>query len=201
MNAPRHPGAAPQNEPTSADTEAGATVVITHRIRQDGHAAYEAWLNEIGPLCKASPGLLDWQIVRPVHGLSETFTVLIRFDTRAHLQHWMDSPERKRLIEKARPLFVKGDNFFVSSGLDFWFTPGGAKAKVPVRWKQYLVTWSAIYPLALVVPLVVLPALRALGMGHSVFVTTLAVTAVMVFMMVYVVMPRYTRLIRKWLFE
>ncbi len=60
----------------------------------------------------------------------------------------MESPTRARLIEKVQPLFVAGDDFF-SSGLDFWFSPAGAKAKVPVRWKQYLVTWSAIYPLVL----------------------------------------------------
>ncbi len=35
------------------------------------------------------------------------------------------------------------------SGLDFWFTPEGAKAKLPTKWKQFLVTWSAIFPLVL----------------------------------------------------
>ena len=111
----------------------------------------------------------------------------------------MDSPFRKQLIEKVRPLLVTGDDFFVSSGLDFWFTPAGAQA--PVRWKQYLVTWSAIYPLALGVPLLVVPALRGLGAPHSTLVTTLAVTGTVVLLMVYVVMPRDTKLARKWLFK
>jgi antibiotic biosynthesis monooxygenase (ABM) superfamily enzyme len=57
-------------------------------------------------------------------------------------------------------LLVTGDDFFVSSGLDFWFTPAGAKAKVPVRWKQFLVTWSEIYPLVPGVPFIVTPPLR-----------------------------------------
>lgn len=30
----------------------GATVVITHRVRAGSDAAYEAWLNEIGPVCR-----------------------------------------------------------------------------------------------------------------------------------------------------
>jgi hypothetical protein len=178
----------------------GATVVITHRVRAGKHAAYEAWLAEIAPLCKASPGHLDWHIVRPIPGLTETYTVIIRFDTAANLQQWMESPTRIRLIEKARPLFVTGDDFFVSSGLDFWFTPGGAKAKVPVRWKQYLVTWSAIYPLVLAVPLVVTPILQRIGAPDNHLLTTLAVTGAIVYLMVYVVMPRYTKLIKGWLF-
>jgi antibiotic biosynthesis monooxygenase (ABM) superfamily enzyme len=85
--------------------------------------------------------------------------------------------------------------------LDFWFAPGGAKATVPLRWKQFIVTWSAIYPLVLGVPLVVTPALRRLGIPDDPLLTALAVTATVVFLMVYVVMPRYTRLIRRWLFS
>lgn len=182
-------------------TERGATVVITHRVREDKHAEYETWLNEIVPLCKAAPGHLDWHIIRPILGLTETYTVIIRFDTTAHLQQWMESPVRAGLIEKVSSLLVTGDDFFVSSGLDFWFTAEGAKAKVPVRWKQYLVTWSAIYPLALGVPLVVVPMLQRIGISpDNHLLTTLIVTGMVVFLMVYVVMPRYTKLIKRWLF-
>jgi uncharacterized protein len=178
----------------------GATAVITHRVRGDKHADYETWINEIAPLCKASSGHLDWHIVRPIPGLTETYTVIIRFDTAANLRQWMTSETRTSLIDKVRPLLVTGDDFFVSSGLDFWFTPGGAKAQVPVRWKQFLVTWSAIYPLVLGVPLIVTPTLRLLNLTESHPLSTLAVTGTVVFLMVYVVMPRYTRLIKRWLF-
>jgi uncharacterized protein len=121
---------------SSADpNDQGATVVITHRVREGKHADYERWANEIAPLSRASPGHLDWHIVRPIPGLTETYTIIIRFDTRAHLQTWMESPIRARLIEKVQPLLLTGDDFFISSGLDFWFAPREAKAKVPVRWK------------------------------------------------------------------
>lgn len=179
----------------------GATVVITHRIGTDKQGQYERWLEEIAPVCKASPGHLDWHIVRPIAGITETYTVIIRFDTSAHLNDWMQSSARAQLIAKVAPLLVGADDFYLSSGLDFWFTPSGAKARVPVRWKQYLLTWSAIYPLALGVPHAVSPVLRAAGVPASLPLGTLAVTAVVVFLMVYVVMPRYTRLVQRWLFS
>ncbi|MBA6290227.1 antibiotic biosynthesis monooxygenase [Colwellia sp. MB3u-4] len=179
----------------------GATVVITHRVREGKHADYESWSNEIAPLCKASKGNLDWHIVRPISGLTGTYTIIIRFDTRAHLQDWMESPTRSRLIDKVQPLLVTGDDFFISSGLDFWFTPERAKAKVPVRWKQCIVTWSAIYPLVLGVPIVIAPVLQLLHFPDNHFITTLAVTGVIVFLMVYWIMPRYTRFIQRWLFS
>lgn len=181
-------------------TMQGATVVITHRVREGQQAGYESWLNEIGPVCRSWPGHLDWHIVRPVAGLTSTNTVVIRFDTTEHLRAWMNSPVRKELIAKVRPMLAEDDDFFIRSGLDFWFIPEGAKAKVPVRWKQFFVTWSAIYPLVLVVPLIFTPLLRWMGIVENRYLATLCVTGAVVFLMVYVVMPRYTRLVQRWLF-
>jgi len=182
-------------------TDLGATVVITHRVRDGQQEGYENWLKEIGPVCKSYPGHLDLQIIRPIAGLTSTYTVVIRFDAHDRLKAWMGSQDRKGLIEKVRPLLVKNDDFFIRSGLDFWFTPEGAKARVPVRWKQFLVTWSAIYPLVLVVPLVVVPALHRLGVPDNRYFTTLCISGTIVFLIVYVVMPRYTKLIQRWLFR
>lgn len=184
----------------SEDRE-GATLVITHRVRRDKHSDYEKWMDEIAPLSRAAAGHLDWHIVRPIPGLSETYTVIIRFDTEAHLREWISSPTRARLIERVQPLLVTGDDFFVRSGLDFWFTPQGAKARVPIRWKQFLVTWSAIFPLVVGASSIVTPVLTYLGLPDSRLVATLLSTALVVLLMVYVVMPRYTRLVHRWLFK
>lgn len=189
---------AAHHKPAGAD---GATAVITHRVRHDRQADYERWLETIAPLCRAAPGHLDWHIVRPIPGLTETYTVIVRFEDRVHLERWMNSATRAQLIESVRPLLVDGDEVRISSGLDFWFTPTGSKAKVPVRWKQFLVTWSAIYPLVLGVPMAVVPLLQRLGLPANRWVTMLAVTGLVVFLMVYVVMPRYTRLLQRWLFQ
>ena len=154
-----------------------------------------------GRFAKRLLGHLDWQIIRPIAGLTTTYTVVIRFDTCDHLRQWMGSPTRQQLIEQVRPLLAVDDAYTISSGLDFWFTIPGVGAKVPVRWKQFLITWSAIYPLALGVPLVVVPVLHRLSAPDNRFFTTLLVTATVVFLMVYIVMPHYTRLVRHWLFN
>ena len=187
--------------PSSSTLGRGATAVITHRVRDGQQAGYDAWLNEIGPLCRSYPGHLDLQIIRPIPGLTATYTVIIRFDTREHLQGWMSSQDRKRLIEQVRPLLAQDDDFFIRSGLDFWFTPEGARAKVPVRWKQFLVTWSAIFPLVLVIPLVVALGLRQLGVPPDHYLDSLFITGLVVWLMVYLIMPHYTKLIQRWLFR
>lgn len=178
----------------------GATAVITHQVDKDKHPEYEEWLNEIAPHCKSSPGHLDLNVIRPIAGLTETYTIIIRFDTQSHLRGWMESAKRGELIAKVSPLLVKGDDFYINSGLDFWFTPEQANTKVPIRWKQALVTWSAIYPLVLILPFL-LPSFHRLGLPDNHYLDTLVITGIAVLLMVYVVMPRYTKLIHAWLFQ
>jgi len=189
-----------ESNPPQQATENGATVVITHRVRDGKQRDYERWLEEIGPLCRNSPGHLDWQILRPIPGLTGTYTVVIRFDSNENLRDWMNSDHRKQLIEKVRPLLAIDDIYNIRSGLDFWFTPEAGSMKVPVRWKQFLITWSAIYPLVLFTPLLVIPAMRLLRLPDYRLLNALLVTGTIVWLMVYVVMPRYTKLVRRWLF-
>ncbi len=181
--------------------QTGASVVITHQIKNGKQQAYEDWLNEIGPLCKSYPGNIDMHIIRPIAGLTFTYTVIIRFDTIANLKAWMESATRKRLIEKATSLFDGGDNYMIKSGLDFLFTTENEKGKIPVRWKQWLVTWSAIFPLSVLIPLLVLPILEILHFQHNRYLHALVISGTIVFIMVYMLMPHYTKRIKKWLYN
>jgi antibiotic biosynthesis monooxygenase (ABM) superfamily enzyme len=178
----------------------GASVVITHHILNDRQAKYEKWLSEILPITKHSAGFIDLQIVRPIPDLTYVYTVIIRFDTIENLRNWIESDSRKRMIEKANPLFRKNDNYKIKSGLDFLFE-SESETKVPVRWKQFLVTWSAIYPLSILVPLVSIPLLRFLKIPPFHYSDALLNSGIIVFLMVFVVMPNYTKLIRKWLYK
>jgi antibiotic biosynthesis monooxygenase (ABM) superfamily enzyme len=179
----------------------GTTVVISHRIRDGFVAEYEAWLDEISAACRAAAGFVDWQIIRPIAPLSGTYTVVIRFDSQANVRTWMESATRAQFIERIKHCFENDDDFYIRSGLDFWFVPEGAKAKVPVAWKQYLITWSAIFPLSLVVQLTLIPLVHWLGQPENRVLDTLELSGTVVALMVFVVMPRYTKLVRKWLFH
>jgi antibiotic biosynthesis monooxygenase (ABM) superfamily enzyme len=180
--------------------DAGASAGITHRVRESHETAYDDWLDEISPFCKRSRGHLDWHVIRPITGLTSTYTVVIRFDSVANLGEWMHSPERKAMINKVLVHLVHGDDYHIRNGLDFLFMPDGKGTKPPVRWKQFLVTWSAIYPLVLFVPLVVKPGLLAMKAPANHYLETFCITGAVVFLMVFLVMPCYTKLIRRWLF-
>lgn len=178
-----------------------ATVVITHRIQDGRGDDYEKWLGEIGPVCKRYPGHIHTTIIRPVAGASETYTIVIRFDSRERLIKWMNSEDRKSLLERVRPILADDDRFVVETGMDFWFTPEEAHAKLPKRWKQSLITWTAIFPLVYgVTHLMNIVASHLPIISHP---TTrlLLDTGIVVLLMAYVVMPRFTKSVHRWLFR
>lgn len=179
----------------------GASVVISHHIKDGKQKDYEKWLEEIGPACRNSKGNIDWQIIRPIPNLTFVYTVIIRFDTIENLKNWIQSDIRNLLIEKARSMLAKDDKYYINSGLDFLFQSEQENKKTPVRWKQYLVTWSAIFPLSIAVPLVLLPLLGFLKLPESKIVNSFFISGTIVFLMVYVLMPYYTKLIKNWLYR
>jgi antibiotic biosynthesis monooxygenase (ABM) superfamily enzyme len=185
----------------STDLEQGSTTVITHRVKASRLDDYEAWLKRIIPLSKNYPGHWGVQVIRPADSGNSAYTILVRFDTQEHALAWMRSADRARLIGEVGPMLEEGDKFTVKSGLDFWFTPEEVRAKVPTRWKQFLITWSAIFPLVALIPLVLNPFLNFLGVTENRYVRVLFLTFCVVLLVVYVIMPRYTRLVHKWLFK
>ena len=178
--------------------ETPVTTVILQRPQPGAVNRYEDWLKEIVPVAQQFAGHQGVNVIRP-HGASAAYTIVLHFDTMANLRQWLTSDVRARLIEKIRPFLVSEEKIDIKTGFEFWFTPppGGKPAK---PYKQFLITLSAIFPLTIVVPWLLqpvftwLPALALPGLRH------LVIAAAIVAVMIYAVMPRYTRLVSHWLY-
>jgi antibiotic biosynthesis monooxygenase (ABM) superfamily enzyme len=176
------------------------TSVIEHAVRPGAEAKYEAWLGKITPIAKRFPGHRGIEFIRPPGG-SGSYSILLRFDTLENLQDWLRSDTRRELLEEAEQFFERGEKIDIKTGLEFWFTPPPPAQKHPAPYKQFLVTLSVVFPLTLVVPWALRPlfdAMPALGLPG---ISNLLISSVIVGLMTYVIMPHYTRLIAKWLYD
>lgn len=182
---------------TAAATDATVTAIIVHHPRAEARDEYERWLLEIREACRASPGYLSTDVIRPV-GDQSNYTVVIRFSGVQALTAWMESDARHQLLHRIEHALERGDRYEIRSGLDFWFTPPAVKP--PVRWKQFLLTLSAIFPLTIAVPWALQPLLGGAGLA-GLLGSKLLVATVIVALMVYVIMPPYTRRVAKWLYR
>lgn len=176
------------------------TLVVQHHVNAGAQAAYEAWLGEIMPAAQQFTGHLGVNVIRPV-GAAGAYTIVLRFDSDAHLQAWVGSETRRQLIAQVAPLLAKGEQVEIKTGLEYWFTPPDSSQKKARPFKQFLVTLSAIFPLTLIVPWLMTPLFGMFPAWALPVLGKLCVAVVIVGLMTYVIMPRYTKLIARWLFD
>jgi len=178
---------------------ASVAFIITHIIKAGNEIRYEAWLTAILDAVSRSSGYLGREIFRPAHG-STKYTTIVRFDTHGNLDAWAQSHMRRSYVDKVSDLLEEGDKHEIRTGIDFWFTPEGVKP--PKRWKQFLLTLSAVYPLTLILPAVLGPVFIGLPSPlDDQLVKGFAIAASLTALLTFVIMPHYTRLVKRWLYE
>lgn len=207
MNNARLSTASPPHAGTTQRGRASAdsvSFVVRHRVCAGAHAAYESWLVETMRVAASFPGHQGVQLVRPTAG-GVDYTIIVNFASHDDATRWHQSAERRHLIAAVEPHLEVAEQVAVGAGIDYWFQPEftatGELPMKPSAWKQWLITTSVIWPLTMVVPWAfgpvfkALPALGAYGIAHGIL------ASVIVAIVVWLVMPRYTRLVHNWLFS
>jgi hypothetical protein len=171
-----------------------AALSVRHVVAPQAQARYEAWIAEASRESRRFPGFQGVTVLRPPPGALD-YTVVVHFESEALLQAWVGSAQRRELIARVRPLLSHNES--LSAGLGLWFAPALVGARPPRPYKQFLLTFSAIYPLSQAVP----AALRWLSADSGLHPAwlQLAATAITVWIMVYLLMPRYVRALAGWL--
>ncbi|HWH77805.1 MAG TPA: antibiotic biosynthesis monooxygenase, partial [Candidatus Binatus sp.] len=178
---------------------ASVAFIITHVIKAGEEQRYEDWLSDILRAVSKSSGYLGREIFRPAHG-SRKYTTIVRFDSHEHLNGWAGSAARRSYVDSVSDLLEEGDQHEIRTGIDFWFTPEGIKP--PKRWKQFLLTLSAVYPLTLVLPLVLGPLFSRIPPPlNDQLIKGFTAAASLTALLTFVIMPHYTRLVKRWLYE
>jgi antibiotic biosynthesis monooxygenase (ABM) superfamily enzyme len=178
-------------------SEHHVTAVIAHLVKPGQEAAYEAWMRGIIPVAKTFPGYLGVNILRPQADVHAEFIIVLHFDHHEHLQAWLDSPERKQWIHRARILIQETESVQVLTGLETWFElPKRLQRLPPKRYKMALLTWLAVFATLSIVGRVLQVILASLPAVLAQFITV----GVVVWLLTYVIMPRLTQWLRNWLY-
>ncbi|WP_028239804.1 antibiotic biosynthesis monooxygenase [Stutzerimonas azotifigens] len=176
------------------------TLLIRHRVKEGNEQAYERWLHRTVEAAKGYPGHLGIDVMREQQGSQRQFTCVLRFANPERLHAWLESDERRGLIEQVRPLLADGDRTEINPDREFWFSPalaGGAEP--PPRWKQACVTFLVILPLSLLIPQLWQPVfVRAPWLGGY-LPSNVLITLSIVLLVVYFFMPTVTRWLSPWL--
>ena len=131
----------------SAARTAPASAVISTRVRPGKEAEYLQWEQKVAAAQSRAPGLQGYRFEPPVPGVQEDFVAILRFDTNANLQAWLESADRRVLLEEGAPLVAEFHTRMAQSGFEQWFrdvTPG---ASPPPAWKMNMIVLLMLYPI------------------------------------------------------
>lgn len=184
--------------PEQASSNSVVTLVIQHKVRRGQCQRYEAWLKRTVTAARRHPGHLGVNVIRPGED-GQVFTSVLRFSSAQLLQGWIDSSERRALVDEVLPLLEDGDHPQVHAGPEFWFTPNDQGAAQPPKWKQAVLSYVVILPLSIVIPLLWQPVFARYPMLGGLIPSNMLITACIVISVVFVIMPRVTRLFARWL--
>lgn len=177
-------------------TQEAVTVVVTRSVKAGCSAAYEAWLERLLAEAKTLPGYLGTTVHRPPPGGRE-YTSVFRFDTVEHLRGFEESELRRRALAEVEGLVEADAVWRRMTGLEFWFSPPpGTVVPQPSRFRMALVMIAVVYGLVLSIGTLVAAVLAAAPAPLRLLVTI----ALEVFLMTYVLMPRLTRWLARWIY-
>jgi len=170
------------------------TVTIARRVAVGREQEFEAWFDGIIAVARTFEGYLGAGVLAP-HSAEHDWHVVYRFTDTASLRRWESSPERREWLTRADDL-ARETGVERVSGLETWFALPGRTAPAPPRWKMAPVTLLAIVPLVLLMNVTVLPLLAEWPLVLRTLVFSTFLTA----LMTWVIMPRMTRLFRRFLY-
>jgi uncharacterized protein len=122
------------------------SAVISTRVKPGQEKAYRAWEQRIAAAQSKSPGFQGYRFEPPVPGVQEDWLAILRFDTEANLQAWLDSPERHKLLRESEPLTEEFHARIVRTGFEQWFPVPAPGTSPPAAWKMNMLVLLMLYP-------------------------------------------------------
>ena len=175
------------------------TLVIKHRVKAGFEVPYTTWLRNIVRIAGQWEGHLGVDVIPGKNAGLDTYTCILRFCSTDAMQRWLDSPQRRELVNEALPMLADGDQTEVNPANEFWFTPPDETRSPPPRYKQAALTLLVIFPHTLLVPMIWKPLLAFSPVLSNYVVATFVITLTIVLSVVYLFMPMATRVFAPWL--
>jgi len=132
---------------TTGVRPAPVSAVISSRVRPGQEAAFRAWEQRIAIAQAKSAGFQGYRFEPPIPGVQDDWLAILRFDTERNLQAWLDSPERKKLLQEAAPFLEEFHARVVRTGFEQWFPSAADGTSAPAVWKMNMLVLLLLYPI------------------------------------------------------
>ncbi|MGW7487466.1 antibiotic biosynthesis monooxygenase [Streptomyces sp. NPDC054786] len=174
------------------------TAVISHEVKPGCEQAFLNWQEKTLKAQQKTPGFMGSELFKPVEGVQEHWVVVFRFDSREHLDHWLTSDVRTKLLEEGSKYFTSYDVRKVDSAFSGWFQfDHGKGGGAPPNWKQAMSVVLALYPTVMVLNLTVGVGLEKLTIRE--YIGLFLSNVLSVSALTWLLMPIVNRVLAFWL--
>jgi antibiotic biosynthesis monooxygenase (ABM) superfamily enzyme len=173
------------------------TVVVSRKVKSGYESQYENWLKRLLEEAKSMKGYMGAAVQEPAPGTKE-YTSVFRFDNVENLRKFEESEIRTRYLREVVD-YVEADAIWKKfSGLEFWFSPPtGTIVPQPSRFRMALVMIVVVYGLVISIGQLVS---SLVGDVIPSYVRLFITISIEIFLMTFILMPRLTKLLAKWIY-
>jgi hypothetical protein len=173
------------------------TIVVRRKVKSGCENDYEAWLERLTRgAAERFQGYLGAEFHRPASSGGE-YRSVFRFDSVDNLDVFERSDFRAAMLAEAAPMFAADAAWERMTGLEFWFDPPpGTKVPQTSPHRMALVLVAVVFTLVLILNLTLGPFMTGWPLALRVLVTV----CIQVGLMTYVIMPRLTPLIARFIY-
>jgi antibiotic biosynthesis monooxygenase (ABM) superfamily enzyme len=132
---------------TNAGIQGGITEVFITQVVPENEKAFRKWIAKIHCAEAKFPGFRGVYVQSPTPGSSANWITLLQFDTPEHLDCWLNSPERQKVLSEAQALISVMESHRMISPYAGWFASIAQTAVLPPVWKQTMLVLLVLFPI------------------------------------------------------
>ena len=124
-------------------TLAAASLVIEHTVAAGDGLAFRWWHSKLTRRAKRFKGYIRTDLCPPVKGSGPDQPLkwysIVHFNSTEHLNQWVNSRDRKAIIQSGQKIFSSYQFISFATGLEGWFSKRTGTEQVgfgPPAWKQ-----------------------------------------------------------------
>ncbi len=146
--------------------ESNVTEIIFSKVKAGMEDTYREWTTRIQAAQAKYPGYRGMYL-QPPQEKGGLWTTILRFDSEAHLEAWMNATERKQLLQESKNFIEHEALSRLATSFPGWVPLDPMTGKGPPNWKTAMLVLLGLFPVVMLELRFLNPVLAGLGLNSS----------------------------------
>ena len=180
---------------TGEQAQGSVTEVIFSKILPGREDDYRAWSARMEAEQAKYPGYRG-MFLQPPDEVGGIWTSIIRFDTAAQLEKWMNAPERASMLKESKAFIEHEQLTCLATAFPGWVPIDPETGKGPPNWKAAMLVLLGLFPIVMLL----MKYLNLAQFGLHASLATFIANCISVSLTSFITMPLFVRWFGWWLF-